>query len=77
MRYIFVGTKNRSIYYAGQPGEFVGKVVRNDPMKDFEGYRDKLATKKKLLTDVLRKGDTYFRSIFIPSSFDCEKKFVF
>ncbi len=35
-------------------------------MKDFEGYRDKLATKKKLLTDVLRKGDTYFRYVLLP-----------
>lgn len=39
----------------------MGRVVRNDPMKDFEGYRDKKATQKKILTDVLKKGDTYFR----------------
>lgn len=48
----------------GEPGEFVGKVIRNDPMKDFEGYRDKAATRKKILTDVLKKGDTYFRFLF-------------
>ena len=47
---------------AGQPGEFIGKIVRGDPVKDFQGYRDPAATKKKILMDVFRKGDLYFRS---------------
>ena len=46
----------------GEPGEFVGKIVRGDPVKDFQGYRDPEATKKKILTDVFQKGDLYFRS---------------
>ncbi len=46
----------------GEPGEFIGKIVRGDPVKDFQGYRDPEATKKKILADVFRKGDLYFRS---------------
>lgn len=45
-----------------EPGEFLGKIIRNDPVKDFEGYRDNSATKKKILSDVFVKGDVYFRS---------------
>lgn len=46
----------------GESGELVGKIVRGDPVKDFQGYRDPEATKKKILHDVFRKGDLYFRS---------------
>ena len=46
----------------GEAGEFIGKIVRGDPVKDFEGYKDKEATKKKILADVFTKGDLYFRS---------------
>ena len=47
---------------AGEAGEFVGKIVRGDPIKDFRGYQDKEATEKKILRNVFRKGDLYFRS---------------
>ena len=46
----------------GEGGEFVGKIVRGDPIKDFKGYQDKEATEKKILRDVFVKGDLYFRS---------------
>jgi solute carrier family 27 fatty acid transporter 1/4 len=46
----------------GEPGEFIGKIVRGDPVKDFQGYRDPEATKKKVLQNVFNKGDIYFRS---------------
>lgn len=36
--------------------------MRGDPVKDFVGYRDPTATKKKILSDVFVKGDLYFRS---------------
>ena len=39
---------------AGEAGEFVGKIVRGDPLKEFEGYRDRKATSKKILEDVFR-----------------------
>ena len=43
-------------------GEFVGKIVQNHPSRGFDGYVDKTATDKKIIGDVLRKGDSYFRS---------------
>jgi len=46
----------------GEEGEFVGRIVRGDPVMDFEGYRDKTATEKKILRDVFSEGDLYFRS---------------
>ena len=34
----------------GEPGEFVGKIVKNHPVRDFTGYADAAATKKKVMT---------------------------
>jgi len=44
-----------------EPGEFIGRIVRGDPVKDFEGYKDNQATKKKVLHNVFQQGDEYFR----------------
>ena len=46
----------------GEPGEFIGKIIKNNPVRSFDGYVDKNATEKKIVRDVLRKGDTWFRS---------------
>ena len=46
----------------GEPGEFVGKIVKGDPVKDYYGYKDKTATEKKTISNVFRSGDKYFRS---------------
>ena len=40
----------------GEEGEFIGKIVKGDPVKDFTGYRDPAATKKKILQNVFREG---------------------
>lgn len=37
-------------------------LVNINPLFSFEGYLDKGATEKKILTDVFRKGDRYFNS---------------
>ncbi|XP_037078682.1 long-chain fatty acid transport protein 4-like isoform X1 [Pollicipes pollicipes] len=47
---------------AGEPGEFIGMMIRNNPVRDFHGYADKKATQKKIVHDVDRKGDCAFRS---------------
>ena len=46
----------------GEPGEFVGKIVKGDPVKDFYGYKDPTANEKKTISNVFRSGDMYFRS---------------
>lgn len=46
----------------GESGELVGKIERGHPVRDFQGYADKEATKKKVMKDVWRKGDLCFRS---------------
>eukprot|EP00117_Sycon_ciliatum_P006283 scpid51796/ scgid9892/ Long-chain fatty acid transport protein 4; Solute carrier family 27 member 4 len=46
----------------GQPGEIVGKIVDNDPMRRFDGYLDPAATQKKIVHNVLKLGDKFFRS---------------
>ena len=46
----------------GQPGELVGLISESNPASDFRGYSDPKATAKKILTDVLAKGDKYFRT---------------
>ena len=48
----------------GEPGEILGELL-DDPKKPanrFDGYADKAATDKKILRDVFRKGDAWFRS---------------
>lgn len=40
----------------------MGLIVRNDPVRDFHGYADKKATQKKIVQDVLKKGDIAFKS---------------
>ncbi|MEM9669926.1 MAG: long-chain-acyl-CoA synthetase [Pseudomonadota bacterium] len=45
-----------------EPAEVLGRIQNDDPRTRFEGYRDKEATQKKLLTDVFEKGDSWFRT---------------
>jgi acyl-CoA synthetase (AMP-forming)/AMP-acid ligase II len=47
----------------GQPGELLYKLDENDIQKTFQGYyNNKSATEKKIVRNVLRKGDAYFRT---------------
>jgi len=46
----------------GEPGELVGKITRGHPVRDFNGYADKSATSKKVMMDVWKKGDKFFRT---------------
>eukprot|EP01118_Nematostelium_gracile_P009623 TRINITY_DN3255_c0_g1_i2.p1 TRINITY_DN3255_c0_g1~~TRINITY_DN3255_c0_g1_i2.p1 ORF type:complete len:670 (-),score=150.90 TRINITY_DN3255_c0_g1_i2:798-2708(-) len=46
----------------GEPGELLGKIVSTDATRDFAGYTDKKASEKKIVRDVLEKGDEYFRT---------------
>lgn len=49
-------------FQTGEAGEFIGKIVKNDPVRDFHGYADKTASKKKVVRDVFTKGDSAFLS---------------
>jgi fatty-acyl-CoA synthase len=49
---------------ADEPGEVIGRILR-DPSKPaarFEGYASKAETEQKVLHDVFKKGDTWFRT---------------
>ena len=46
----------------GEPGEFVGVIQSNHPVREFSGYSDKESTEKKILRNVWKHGDTCFRS---------------
>ena len=45
-----------------QPGEIGMALLRIDKKTPFTGYKDKEKTQKKLMYDVLQKGDTYFNT---------------
>ncbi|XP_015795361.1 long-chain fatty acid transport protein 4 [Tetranychus urticae] len=47
---------------AGDSGEFVGKIVTNDPSRAFDGYANQEASDKKIIRNVFRRGDAYFAS---------------
>jgi len=44
----------------GQPGELVGKIVKGDPLREFDGYANESASKKKIAENVFTRGDTAF-----------------
>jgi len=46
----------------GEPGEFVGVIQQNHPVREFAGYLDAESTQKKVISDVWKKGDMCFRS---------------
>jgi fatty-acyl-CoA synthase len=46
---------------AGEVGECIG-LIGGDAREDFGGYADKAASEKKILHDVFRKGDAWFRT---------------
>eukprot|EP00118_Oscarella_pearsei_P021205 m.236803 g.236803 ORF g.236803 m.236803 type:complete len:643 (+) comp40140_c0_seq1:28-1956(+) len=46
----------------GEPGEMIGKVKRDDPLRRFDGYVDKEQSNKKIVCDVKAKGDAWFMS---------------
>lgn len=46
----------------GEPGELVGRIDRGHPVRDYHGYADNTSSDKKIINDVWRKGDRFFRS---------------
>jgi acyl-CoA synthetase (AMP-forming)/AMP-acid ligase II len=47
----------------GQPGELLYRLNENDTKKSFQGYyNNKEATEEKIIRNVFRKGDAYFRT---------------
>ncbi len=46
----------------GEVGEVIGEIRNDDPRFRFEGYETKEATQKKILRDVFKPGDAWFRT---------------
>jgi solute carrier family 27 fatty acid transporter 1/4 len=46
----------------GEIGHLVGKISPDDPTRRFDGYIDKVASLKKVVCNVLRRGDSAFLS---------------
>jgi len=46
----------------GEAGELLGLVNQADATRNFAGYTDVAATRRKLVRDVLRRGDCWFRT---------------
>ena len=47
---------------AGEPGEAIGRIERANPGARFDGYTDDEASEKKILRDVFKPGDAWFRT---------------
>ena len=45
-----------------ESGELIAEIRNDDPRFRFEGYETKEATQKKILRDVFKKGDAWFRT---------------
>jgi len=46
----------------GEPGELISRITTSSIDRRFDGYLDRAATQKKILRDVFRKGDMWFRT---------------
>uniref|UniRef100_A0A8C6VZN4 Arachidonate--CoA ligase n=1 Tax=Nothobranchius furzeri TaxID=105023 RepID=A0A8C6VZN4_NOTFU len=46
----------------GEPGQLVGKIIQNDPLRRFDGYVNQSATTKKIAHSVFKKGDSAYLS---------------
>ncbi|CAG7784899.1 unnamed protein product [Allacma fusca] len=46
----------------GELGELVAQIQRGHPVREFPGYTDQESSKKKILKDVFKKGDSAFRA---------------
>ncbi|NWI15875.1 S27A4 protein, partial [Crypturellus soui] len=44
----------------GEPGQMVGRIVKNNPLQHFDGYLNQSATNKKIARDVFSKGDAAY-----------------
>jgi fatty-acyl-CoA synthase len=47
---------------ADEPGEAIGRIERANPGARFDGYTDAQASEKKILRDVFKPGDAWFRT---------------
>ena len=45
-----------------EPGELLGKIVEGDALRAFDGYTNAKATNDKILRNVFRQGDRWFRT---------------
>lgn len=46
----------------GEPGEMLGRIDPQDPLRNFAEYQDKTATEKKIVRNVFVPNDAYFRT---------------
>ena len=55
----------------GEAGELMGRIDRGHPVRDYHGYADNTSSDKKIMRDVWRKGDRFFRSgdVFVMDEF--------
>ncbi|KAL3665131.1 hypothetical protein V7S43_009763 [Phytophthora oleae] len=61
----YIRSKNGFLQWCAvnEPGELIVKVNRKDPARGFQGYyKNTKESSKKVLTDVFKKGDMYFRT---------------
>lgn len=46
----------------GEPGQLVGRIIQNDPLRRFDGYVNQSATSKKIANNVFKRGDSAYLS---------------
>uniref|UniRef100_A0AAQ4QWM8 Very long-chain fatty acid transport protein n=1 Tax=Gasterosteus aculeatus aculeatus TaxID=481459 RepID=A0AAQ4QWM8_GASAC len=59
----------------GEPGQLVGRIIQNDPLRRFDGYVNQSATSKKVAQSVFKKGDSAYLSGDVLIMDDCGHMF--
>lgn len=69
-------TVKRASPPAGEPGQLVGRIIQNDPLRRFDGYVNQSATSKKIAHSVFKKGDSAYLSGQTHSHTPAEDKWI-
>ena len=48
------------LYFAEEPGMLIGLIKQGNASREFNGYIDKEASKKKTIENIFKKGDEAF-----------------
>lgn len=55
-------SSSQLVLFPGEPGQLVGRIIQNDPLRRFDGYVNQNATTKKIAQNVFKKGDQAYLS---------------
>ena len=66
--------KQESDLFPGEEGQLVGRIPENDRLLQFDGYVNQLASSKKVMQNVWRKGESSLLACTLNSTKNCRSE---